>query len=101
MNLREWLDDEIMEIREFAKRIGVSRLTIYNWLYKSTKPLRITKLIVQKETDGKVTLDSWETLNDKKTIDKRIRGTKDNGLRGTQRVVTDKKAKPKSSQKRR
>ncbi len=101
MNLREWLDSEIMEIREFAEKIGVSRLTIYNWLYKSTQPLRITKLIVQKETDGKVTLESWETLNDKKTIDKRLRGTKDNGMRSAQCVVANKKTKPKGSKARR
>jgi hypothetical protein len=101
MNLREWLDAEIMQIVDFAEKIGVSRLTVYNWLYKSTKPLRITQLIVQKETGGKVTLESWETLNEQKKADKRLRGTKDNGLRVAQHMVVDKKAKPKSSKGKR
>jgi hypothetical protein len=97
MKLREYLDANIMEIRQFAAKVPVTEHTVYNWLYKGIVPLRIYQLVVQKITDGQVTLKDWEKKDEKKKTNKRIRSTKDNGMRTAQHMDANKATKPKSS----
>lgn len=99
MKLREYLDSNMLMIREFTKKIGVTEHTIYNWL-NGTIPLRIHRLLVEKMTEGKVKLKDWETKNGtEKEIDRRVRGSKDDGMRDKKRVVVNKKTKLKSRKK--
>ncbi len=99
MKLREYLDDNMLMIREFTKQMGVTEHTIYNWL-NGTVPLRIHRLLVEKVTEGQVKLKDWETTNEsQREIDRRVRSSKVNEVRKPQRVVANTKAKPKSSKK--
>jgi transcriptional regulator with XRE-family HTH domain len=89
MNLRQWLDAECVEIKQLAGKLGVTRHTVHNWLTGGVMPLRVHKALIQKVTSGKVTIGEW--LNGPKKIDKRLRGSKTNGMHSTQRMGDDKK----------
>lgn len=99
MNLREYLDYKKMMIKDFIAQMGVSEHTVYNWL-NGMMPLRIHRLLVEKMTEGKVKLKDWEKKDEsQKEIDRRVRGSKDNGMRDKKRVVVNKKTKLKSRKK--
>lgn len=60
MNLRDWLDQECMEIKQLAGRINVSRHAIYGWLAGTRKPIRVHRALIQKLTKGQVKIEEWE-----------------------------------------
>lgn len=99
MKLREYLDENIMEIKQFSQILQMDERTIYLWLTDDVTPLRINQLKIQKATNGKVTLQDWRPHERKKKANKRVRGTKGNGVRLAQHLDADKKAKLKSSKK--
>ena len=101
MKLREYLDDNILQIREFTKHIGVTEHTVYNWLNGFIIPVRINQLKIQKLTDGKVTTKDWGNNERKKKANRRVRSAKDNEVRPSKHLDADKKAKLKSSKTKR
>jgi len=101
MKLQQYLDDNILEIKEFAARVPVTEHTVYNWLYNGVTPLRIYQLLIQKASDGQVTQKDWEKKNDKKKANRRVRGAEDNGVRATKHLDANKAFKLKSSKKKR
>ncbi len=100
MKLRDYLDTEMITVKEFANKIEVHERTVYWWLSKGFTPMRFHQLRIDAETEGKVTTKDWMKKNGtKKETNKCVRGTKDNGLRSTKHLGTDKKTKLKSSKK--
>lgn len=99
MNLREYLDDNILEIRHFTKKIRVSEHTVYNWLRGAIIPLRINQLKIQKITKGKVTTEDWGKHERTKKVDRRERSAKDNEVRPAQHLDANKKIKLKIRKK--
>lgn len=101
MKLREYLDDEIIEVLEFSRMLGVTEHTVHNWL-NGVVPLRINQVMMKKVTNGKVDLIDWGTNErKKKKANGRVRGTKNNGMRDSKHLDVDKKTKPKGSSKKR
>jgi len=101
MNLREYLDDNVLQIREFTKQVGVTEHTVYNWLNGLIMPVRINQLKIQKLTDGKVTTEDWGNNERKKKANRRVSGSKDNEVRPRKHMDVDKKAIAKGSKKKR
>lgn len=99
MKLREYLDKNMMMIKDFVALVGVTEHTVYNWL-NGTVPLRLIRLKIAELTNGQIKLEDWED-GKKKKANRRVRSSKDNGVQSPQRVGNDEKTKSKVSAKRR
>ncbi len=98
MKLRDWLDQECIEIKQLAEKIGVSRHAVHLWLSGTVTPLRVHRAVLQKITNNNVKIGDWD---DEAKVDRRVRSSKEDGVRGTQCVDANQKAKPKGRQARR
>lgn len=93
MNLREWMDQECIEVKQLAGKLNVSRHAVHLWLSGKTIPLRVHRAQLQKLTKNQIKIEDWDVQG---KIDKRVRGSKDNGLHSAQCVGNDKATKSKS-----
>jgi len=92
MKLREWMDQECIEVKQLAGKLNVSRHAVHLWLAGKTIPLRVTRAIIQKITKNFVKIGDWD--EQKRTYNS-VRGSKKDGLHSAQCVGNDKKIKPK------
>ena len=53
MNLKDWIKERGWSKVEFAKRMGISRATVYLWLH-GKKPSKYAAQRLRKLTNGKV-----------------------------------------------
>lgn len=95
VKLREWLDQECIEIKQLAGRLGVSRHTVLNWLNKGMVPLRLHRARVQKITKGLVKIEEWEQKG--KLAYRLLQSSKADELRSKKCMGNDKTLKPKGS----
>lgn len=54
MKLKDWLKERGMFKAEFARRVGVSRKTVNNWISQSVRPTYDHYIKVKEITDDKV-----------------------------------------------
>ena len=80
MKLIAYLEENDLFPEEFANLIGVSKTSVYNWLYGNTTPIKTYKNLINKFTKGKVGLKDWKHTKD----EIRIRSD-DNGDEGPNR----------------
>jgi transcriptional regulator with XRE-family HTH domain len=59
MQLRQYLDENGIIHRFFAKKIGASPYMISEWMSGKTTPALETIDLIEKETKGKVTFRDW------------------------------------------
>jgi len=98
MNLREWMDQECIEVKQLAGKMGVSRHTIHLWLAGKTRPLRVHRALIQKITKDTIKIGDWDETG---KMDRRVSSSKKDGLQSSQRLGNDSKTKPKVKKNRR
>jgi len=59
MNLRDYLKREKMTRERFAKKVGVSRVTLQRYIFKRTVPSLSIQLAIEYLTSGDVSRDDW------------------------------------------
>ena len=60
MKLEEWMKKNKIGPFEFSRKIKTNPASLYNWRTGKFKPNKFFKKIIQKETNGEVSLSDWE-----------------------------------------
>lgn len=55
MLLKDYLEEKNLTLKDFADMIGVTPLTVFNWVHQRTIPMKIHLRLVLDATKGKVT----------------------------------------------
>ena len=58
--LHEWLSEENLTREEAAEKVGVSRQNFHKWLNGKRKPVAENILALERATNGKITLHTFE-----------------------------------------
>ena len=61
MKLLDYLNSHGLKRVFFADKIGVTQQALNNWINKGSRPNLETLLLIEKVTEGKVTLKDWLT----------------------------------------
>ena len=96
MDLRRYLNKNKIQIKEFAKMVGVTRKTVHNWLDGTSAPLHTHRILIFKLTHGGISCEEWDYHEGKPRLDMRKNGCGIDGMQNPQRLDANKKAKPKS-----
>ena len=59
MRLETYLREEGLTHAEFAKRVGVSRSAVTQWVNGITMPSGVRMLLIHQLTEGRVGLEDW------------------------------------------
>lgn len=63
MDLSEWIAESGLKREEIAKKLGVSRMTVFNLLEGRYRPSLNTALAVERLTKGKIKASSLARIN--------------------------------------
>ena len=63
MDLSAWLEKQGVSTQAFAARIRISRQAMHKLLNGDNRPSLNTALAIERETGGKVPVDSWPKRN--------------------------------------
>ena len=58
--LHEWLSEENLTREEAAEKVGVSRQNFHKWLNGARKPVAENILALERATNGKITLHTFQ-----------------------------------------
>ncbi len=62
MNLKEYLFENDIEVKDFAEQLGVDRVTLHYWISGHRRPNERNQYKIMRLTDGKVKGDDWRNF---------------------------------------
>lgn len=60
--LKEWMDASNIDAIEFASIVGMSKVTVRDWIRGRFSPKRDVRREIERITGGYVKFDEWETV---------------------------------------